>query len=155
MHLNVAQLQTRVCDSKKENLQKLEVLLEKACKEKADLITLPEMFCCPYETERFPVYAEETGGEAYSFCARLAEKYQIYLSAGSIPERDEAGRILPAPAWPGTGKCTSSTSRSKGDSILKNPIPFPREIRSRSFPQSSEPWDCVSATTSAFLNWHG
>ncbi|HIY18535.1 MAG TPA: carbon-nitrogen hydrolase family protein [Candidatus Blautia avistercoris] len=93
MHLNVAQLQTRVCDSKKENLQKLEVLLEKACKEKADLITLPEMFCCPYETERFPVYAEETGGEAYSFCARLAEKYQIYLSAGSIPERDEAGRI--------------------------------------------------------------
>ncbi len=73
---------------------KTEALLkaEKACMEAAeigaDMVCLPEMFCCPYETKNFPAYAEP-GGEAsmvWSKCSALAKEYGIYLAAGSMPE---------------------------------------------------------------------
>ena len=51
------------------------------------------MFCCPYVTEAFPVYAEEAGGRVWEFCSRLARKYGVWLIAGSIPEKDQEGKI--------------------------------------------------------------
>lgn len=72
-------------------------IAERGCEEArrlgADLLALPEMFCCPYETDKFPRYAEEEGGETYRRCAELARRYGIYLSAGSMPERGADGRI--------------------------------------------------------------
>lgn len=58
-----------------------------------DLAVLPEMFCCPYENKYFPEYAEIEGGDTWEKCSRLAAEYGIYLVAGSMPERDEAGNI--------------------------------------------------------------
>ena len=89
--LRVAQLQTPVREDKMENLRALEPLFARLAGQ-ADLIALPEMFCCPYETQNFPRYAEETGGSAWSACAALAARYGVYLSAGSMPEKD-GGKI--------------------------------------------------------------
>ena len=89
--LRVAQLQTPVREDKMENLRALEPLFARLAGQ-ADLIALPEMFCCPYETQNFPRYAEETGGPAWSACAALAARYGVYLSAGSMPEKD-GGKI--------------------------------------------------------------
>lgn len=93
MKFRLAQLQTAVRPDQKENIRTLDALFENVCRKHADFITLPEMFCCPYETSCFPVYAQEEGGEVWEECSRLARKYQVYLCAGSMPERDSAGRI--------------------------------------------------------------
>ena len=54
----------------------------------ANLVVLPEMFNCPYETHRFPSYAEPEGGETWLKLQHIAKEKKIYLVAGSIPERD-------------------------------------------------------------------
>ena len=81
-----AQIQTSVHTDKMENIRALEPILAELSKQKVDFVTLPEMFCCPYETSCFPAYAEEVGGAVWSACAGLAARYGIYLSAGSMPE---------------------------------------------------------------------
>ena len=91
--LRAAMLQTRVYADKMENIREAGRKLEALEAEQVDLVTLPEMFNCPYQTPNFPVYAEPQGGPAWTACAELARKHKIYLSAGSMPEVDEAGRV--------------------------------------------------------------
>ncbi|MCR5177000.1 MAG: carbon-nitrogen hydrolase family protein [Anaerovibrio sp.] len=91
--MKILQAQIMVSASKKESMETVERACEQAAREQASMLTLPEMFCCPYETSNFPVYAEEKGGPVWQGCADLARKYGIYLSAGSVPERDEKGLI--------------------------------------------------------------
>lgn len=91
--MKIAQLQTHVYQEKEKNIEELEKYLIKIKEENVDLVTLGEMFNCPYITSNFPVYAEPEGGESWKACSDLAKKYHIYLSAGSIPEVDEAGRV--------------------------------------------------------------
>ena len=79
---------------KMENIRTAGAYIEKVSAQKPDFVILPEMFCCPYQTENFPVYAEEEGGPAWQAMSGLAEKYQIYLIAGSMPERDADGNIF-------------------------------------------------------------
>lgn len=54
----------------------------------ANIVVLPEMFNCPYETHRFPSYAEPEGGETWQKLQDIAREKKIYLVGGSIPERD-------------------------------------------------------------------
>jgi predicted amidohydrolase len=61
--------------------------------QKVDMVFLAEMFFCPYEAKNFPLYAETEGGPMWQFCSALAKKNGVWLSAGSMPERDEAGRV--------------------------------------------------------------
>ena len=89
----IAVLQSRVSKEKWENLHRLEQLLEQPKLRGVDLVTLPEMFTCPYDTSCFPEYAEEEGGESWQFWSRLAEKHQIYLAAGTMPEKDREGHV--------------------------------------------------------------
>lgn len=89
----IAVLQSRVSKEKWENLHRLEQLLEQPKLRGVDLVTLPEMFTCPYDTSCFPEYAEEEGGESWQFCSRLAAKNQIYLAAGTMPEKDREGHV--------------------------------------------------------------
>lgn len=91
--MKVAQLQTHVYEEKKKNIEELEKYLKVIQKENVDLVTLGEMFNCPYATRNFPVYAEKEGGETWKTLSNLAAKYQIYLSAGSVPEVDEEGKV--------------------------------------------------------------
>ena len=59
----------------------------------AQIVSLPEMFCCPYQTENFPVYAEKQGGPLWSALSAAARDNRVTLVGGSMPEVDEAGRV--------------------------------------------------------------
>lgn len=91
--LRVGILQTKVVAQKQQNLDNVRRNLDVLKAKEIDIVTLPEMFNCPYSTENFPIYAEEEGGKSFEFCSNLAKEYQIYLSAGSMPEVDEKGRV--------------------------------------------------------------
>ena len=71
---------------KTEALLKAERACMKAKEIGADMVCLPEMFCCPYETKNFPKYAEADGGMVWKKCADLAREHGVYLVAGSVPE---------------------------------------------------------------------
>ncbi|MCL1875101.1 MAG: carbon-nitrogen hydrolase family protein [Synergistaceae bacterium] len=89
----VTMLQTKVYADKMKNIEKVAEYMETAASEKSDIVTLPEMFNCPYQTANFPVYAEPEGGESWQALSRLAGKYGVYLSAGSMPESDSSGHV--------------------------------------------------------------
>ncbi len=91
--MKIAQIQSHVYSEKMENLEQLEVRLREVDGQKPDLVMLGEMFCCPYETSLFPSYAEDEGGPVWSRLSSLAREHGIYLAAGSVPERDEAGKV--------------------------------------------------------------
>lgn len=86
MKMKAAILQTKVFAEKEKNIRQLEEILACGKTEGADLVTLPEMFACPYETGNFPLYAEPEGGPSWQALSALAKKQHIYLSAGSMPE---------------------------------------------------------------------
>ena len=86
MKMKAAILQTKVFAEKEKNIRQLEEILASGKTEGADLVTLPEMFACPYETGNFPLYAEPEGGPSWQALSALAKKHHIYLSAGSMPE---------------------------------------------------------------------
>lgn len=86
MKMKAAILQTKVFAEKEKNIRQLEEILDCGKTEGADLVTLPEMFACPYETGNFPLYAEPEGGPSWQALSALAKKNHIYLSAGSMPE---------------------------------------------------------------------
>lgn len=89
----VAAFQMHTSADKMENIREMGRYLERLGKGEADFVLLPEMFCCPYQTENFPVYAEEEGGPVWQQLSAYAKNYEIYLIAGSVPERDESGNI--------------------------------------------------------------
>ena len=91
--IKVAALQIPVSADKMENLRTVERKLEEIRNEAVDFVMLPEMFCCPYQTECFPVYAEAEGGPVWQAISELAKKYGIYLIGGSMPERGEDGNV--------------------------------------------------------------
>lgn len=91
--VKTAVLQTKVWTDKKSNIGEAAKKLKLLADQQVDLVTLPEMFNCPYQTPNFPVYAEPEGGECWQACSALAKEYGIYLSAGSMPECDGDGRI--------------------------------------------------------------
>lgn len=90
MKMKIAILQTKVFAEKGKNIRQLEEILASGKTEEADLVTLPEMFACPYETGNFPLYAEAEGGPSWQALSALAKKNGIYLSAGSMPEAVKA-----------------------------------------------------------------
>jgi predicted amidohydrolase len=91
--VRTATIQMNVTDNKAENFKTVEGYLEIVSKESVDIVLLPEMFNCPYETSSFPLYAEEEGCASWQHCSSLARKHNIYLSAGSMPEIDSQGNV--------------------------------------------------------------
>ncbi len=89
----VAMIQMPVADDKARNLRCAEAYIAQAKSAGADLAVLPEMFTCPYLASNFPHYAEEEGGESWQRMAEAAAQHGITLVAGSMPERDEDGRV--------------------------------------------------------------
>lgn len=56
--------------------------------EKAQMVSLPEMWNCPYVSKYFREYGEPEGGDTFQFLSRLAKDNDIVLIGGSIPEID-------------------------------------------------------------------
>lgn len=90
--MRITTVQSTVKDTKEHTLAYISELFEREELKNTDLVTLPEMFQCPYENAKFPLYAEEEGGLTWQVCSDLARKNHIYLSAGTIPELAD-GRI--------------------------------------------------------------
>lgn len=90
----VALIQMHVEEDKLRNIANASEFVKKAAEQNADMAILPEMFCCPYKTSNFPIYAEFDGGECYRLLSDLAKTYGIYLVAGSMPEKDNEGRVF-------------------------------------------------------------
>lgn len=84
--LRIAQAQMPVYRDWNDTENYLKKTAEKAEREKADFLALPEMFCCPYDTEYFSEYAQEEGGPIWQACSSLARSHHLYVSAGSVPE---------------------------------------------------------------------
>lgn len=91
--LKIFQAQLKVITEFGPAFEQVEDYCRQAVDAGADMLCLPEMFCCPYETSNFPVYAQPDGGEMVKKASELAAKYGIYISAGSVPESDEEGRV--------------------------------------------------------------
>ena len=86
--LKIGLIQMKVYDNKEQNLMKASQLVSKISIERPDIVVLPEMFSCPYASCNFPLYAEEENGNSFNFLSNLAKTNNIYLVAGSIPEKE-------------------------------------------------------------------
>lgn len=92
--LKVAIIQMGVIEDKNKNIEKASSLIKNAVKEGIDIAVLPEMFLCPYDKSSFPVYAEKEGDLSYLLLSEIAKQNNIYLIAGSVPEKDNNGNIF-------------------------------------------------------------
>ena len=86
--IKIAAIQMSTVADKMENVRTVKTYLEKIKDENPDFVILPEMFCCPYQTENFPIYAEKEGGPVWQQLSGYAKQYGIYLIGGSMPEKD-------------------------------------------------------------------
>lgn len=50
----VAAIQMPTVENKMENVKAVRHYLDEIRDQKIDFVVLPEMFCCPYETGKFP-----------------------------------------------------------------------------------------------------
>ena len=91
--IKIAGIQMPTVADKMENVRTVKTYLEKIKDENPDFVILPEMFCCPYQTENFPIYAEKEGGPVWQQLSGYAKQYGIYLIGGSMPEKDAEGNV--------------------------------------------------------------
>lgn len=91
--IKIAAIQMSTVADKMENVRTVKTYLEKIKDENPDFVILPEMFCCPYQTENFPIYAEKEGGSVWQQLSGYAKQYGIYLIGGSMPEKDAEGNV--------------------------------------------------------------
>lgn len=91
MKIKIALCQTNVVDNKKENIENTTSMILKATQLNAEFIVLPEMFNCPYSNEKFIEYCEEeTNSPTLSRISELANENNVYILAGSIPEKEDS-----------------------------------------------------------------
>ncbi len=91
--MKVALIQMSVTRDNDQNVAEAIKRIEKAVSNKIDMAILPEMFCCPYENESFALYAQLQSGKNVSILSQVARENNIYLVAGSMPEKDTEGKI--------------------------------------------------------------
>lgn len=91
--MRILQIQAHVYEEKEKNLDALEKRIQAYKNQNIDLVTIGEMFDCPYQTDCFPIYAEKEGEKTWSRLSSIASKFGVYLSAGSVPEIDEEGHV--------------------------------------------------------------
>ena len=89
--MRVSLIQMNVTESKADDLARAAALSERA--EGADIIMLPEMFCCPYNGRAFRENAEPFGGAVTDALREIALRRGACVIGGSMPELD-GGRIF-------------------------------------------------------------
>jgi len=87
--IKLALCQMNVVDDKDANLKKASSMIAESVEKNADFIILPEMFNCPYSNDKFIEYCEEEkNSHTLNIISRLARDNEVYILAGSIPERE-------------------------------------------------------------------
>lgn len=89
MSFKLGLCQMRVEMDKAVNLAKGEAMIREAVHRGAQVISLPEIFNCPYSGKFFRDYAEDQSGPTVALLSSLAKELSIYLIGGSIPEIEE------------------------------------------------------------------
>jgi len=102
-----AACQLNIDNDKEKNLKNAVKAIETAASNGADMVALPEMFNCPYNSSLFPEYAEEAeNSRTLNVISDTASRLGVYVIAGSIPEKsseniyntsfvfDRKGRII-------------------------------------------------------------
>lgn len=92
--LTLGLIQMKVSAEVSDNLSRANAWVKQVAGEGAQVVVLPEMFACPYQTHLFIDYAEPAGGPIYSALSQMAKDHGVYLVGGSFPELDEAGHIF-------------------------------------------------------------
>ncbi len=87
--LKIASVQFNVLRDKYDNIESLAEIFAEGAIGDADIVSLPEMWCCPYQTDLFPEYAEPEMGDAWLAMSTLARKNKVYIVGGSIPESED------------------------------------------------------------------
>ena len=88
--IKIALCQMNVIDGKEKNLKKAELMINKAVDKNSDFIVLPEMFNCPYSNDKFIEYCEnEKTSKTLFKISELSSKNNVYILAGSIPEKEK------------------------------------------------------------------
>ena len=82
--MKISLIQMNVCEDKRENLARALELAGRAMG--ADLVMLPEMFCCPYESSSFVRNAEPFGEAVTDALRETALKTGAIVVGGSFPE---------------------------------------------------------------------
>lgn len=86
--MKVALVQLSTCADKAKNLEHAREVLQNAAQMGADIIVLPEMFCCEYRNSSFIECKEELGGPAWQMLSESAKSAGVWIVGGSIPEQD-------------------------------------------------------------------
>ncbi len=92
--VNIGQIQMHVTADKKQNVMRGMNQIKRLAEEGAQVVVLPEMFCCPYQTSLFSEYAEKEGEETFQMLSEGARENEVYLIGGSVPEISEDGKIF-------------------------------------------------------------
>jgi len=91
--MKIAICQMKVSDHKKNNLLKAGEMIRSASTQGAQMVVLPEIFNGPYQTDLMASYAEIYPGGTSTFLSATARQNKIVLVGGSIPEKDQDGKI--------------------------------------------------------------
>ncbi|MBQ1409954.1 MAG: carbon-nitrogen hydrolase family protein [Oscillospiraceae bacterium] len=90
--LRIAIIQALLRGSAQERGAQVRALVQQAAALKPDLVTLPEIWNGPYQQDLFPSFAEPRFGPSWQLLSELAAAHGIWLSGGSIAER-EGGKV--------------------------------------------------------------
>ncbi|KAL6426278.1 hypothetical protein ACFW04_009061 [Cataglyphis niger] len=104
--LRLALVQLTVGDDKPTNVSRAVSFIERAKQQEcADIVVLPECFNSPYGTSHFAKYAESIpDGETSVVLSETARKNNVYVIAGTIPERDNEKLYNTCTIWAPDGK---------------------------------------------------
>lgn len=92
LNIKIAQVQMPQYNSVNEALDAASDAVARAAAMRADMVCLPEMFITHYDNQSMKRDAVEEGGYELTRLAEMADRYNIYLQAGTVPE-DAGGKI--------------------------------------------------------------
>lgn len=107
----LALIQFCATSNKKENLAKITKMINEACKNGANVLSLPECCNSPYGHQYFSEHAETIPGESTNVFSKAAADNKIYLIAGSIIERRDDKLYNTCTVFGPDGKLLSTYSK--------------------------------------------
>jgi len=75
-------------ETKKSTRERVGRLIREAAENGAQVVSLSEMWFCPYAVKPMFLSAEEKGGETYRFLSNAAKENGVYLIGGTMAEKE-------------------------------------------------------------------
>jgi len=96
-----------------ENFSRAEQLIQKAAKQRPDVILLPELWNTGFAPGKIdPALADDDGARTKAFCAGLAKQFGINLVAGSVLTRKSGMLYNTAYVFDRTGDCIAEYDKT-------------------------------------------